>query len=146
MLEKLPTSIKEELLIEIGFVNKTNFKLLAFFPNRELLIRLISMKINSIVIDNGTSLILAGATPGDLEQRYIYHFKDGLAKFYLEFHKEEYTLALSNVQRTIGQYQFVTGLAYSYSCKSVDLCILSRIANADLHDAINENGMKVKMF
>lgn len=127
----------------MGFINRSKLKLLSFFPNNELLVRLVSLKISSIVIDNGTNLFKSGTPPIDIEQRYLYHFKDGLAKFYKEVNNEEYTLALSNAKKTIGQYQFVTGLAHSYSCKSVDLCIVSRVANADLLQIIYENKMKV---
>lgn len=65
----------------MGFVK--NLKLMRFFSNGELLIRLMSLKISTIVIDADTTLFSAGSPPADIDQRYLYHFKDGLAKFFI---------------------------------------------------------------
>lgn len=43
-----------------------------------------SMKISSMIIDSDTTLFRAGTPPADIEQRYLYHFKDGLAKFFIQ--------------------------------------------------------------
>lgn len=39
-----------------------------------------------------------------MEQRYLYYFKEGLAKFYIQSNKSEYTISLSNLQRVVGQF------------------------------------------
>lgn len=81
-----------------------NLKLLTFFSNHDLLLRLISLKVTSNIIDSDRILFTVGVPPASIEQRYLYHFKDGLAKFFIQNGKEEYTIALSNIQRTVGQF------------------------------------------
>ena len=60
-----------------------NLKLFNFFEQQGLLIKILSFKVTSTVIDSDRTLFKAGSAPIDMEQRYMYYFKDGLAKFYI---------------------------------------------------------------
>lgn len=66
----------------MGFVK--NLTLIRFFSKHYLIEKLMSMKISSMIIDSDTTLFKAGTPPADIEQRYLYHFKDGLAKFFIQ--------------------------------------------------------------
>lgn len=63
-------------------------RVLQFFSNKNLLIRVLSLKVSTMVIDSGTTLFLEGkAEKNTLDQKYIFHFKDGLAKYYVSNNK-----------------------------------------------------------
>jgi hypothetical protein len=82
VLQKLPITLREELIIEMQFVK--NLKLLTFFSNHELLLRLVSVKVTSHIVDSERTLFIEGVPPtSSIDQRCIYHFKEGLAKFYI---------------------------------------------------------------
>lgn len=81
-----------------------NLKLFTLFSNSELLLRILSSKVTSNVIDGDRILLKAGPPQVNMEQRYLYYFKEGLAKFYIQSNKSEYTISLSNLQRVVGQF------------------------------------------
>ena len=81
VLQKLPVTLREELIIYMQFVK--NLKLLTFFSNHELLLRLVSIKVTTHIVDSERTLFIEGVPPSSIDQRYMYYFKDGLAKFYI---------------------------------------------------------------
>jgi len=59
-----------------------------------------------------------------------------MAKFYIEYFSEtpnfkEKILSLSNVEKLLGVYEFITGQNYSFSCKSIDLCLIKSLKWSD---------------
>ena len=56
VLQKLPITLREELIIEMQFVK--NLKLLTFFSNHELLLRLVSIKVTSHIVDSERTLFI----------------------------------------------------------------------------------------
>lgn len=140
MLEKLPLTLKEALLMEMGFAR--HLKLFEFFTNGQVIQRYISFKITNIVVDSETALFFSGVPPAEIDQRYLFYIKSGLCKFFQGgLGRPEQIFALSNMQKTVGQLEFVTGLSYCYSCRSIDLCAVDRIANSDLISIIAANGI-----
>ena len=88
--------------MEMGFTK--SLKLFHFFTNGKTIQKLISFKITSIVIDSETTLFFSGTPPAEIDQRYLFNLKNGLCKFYLiGMGLKEQILALSNVQKTVGQ-------------------------------------------
>jgi hypothetical protein len=98
----LPDTLKEELIIEMEFIK--NLRLFTFFSHSQLLLKILSFKVTTSVIDTDRTLFIAGTPPVDMNQRFLYYFKDGLAKFYIQNNKSEYTISMSNFQRTVGQF------------------------------------------
>lgn len=48
----------------------------------------------------------------------------------------EKILNLSNVQRILGIYEFITGQGYSVCCKSIDLCLIQKLSFENFMAAI----------
>ena len=129
-------------MLEIGFTK--HLAVFDFFTNGKTIQRLISFKISSIVVDSETMITFADTPPSEIDQRFMYHIKKGLCKFFqIRSGLQEQVIALSNLKKTVGQFEFLTGLAHAYSCKSIDLCVIDRIANADLIEIISANGILV---
>jgi hypothetical protein len=84
------------------FIKK--LKLFTLFSSSELLLKILSYKVTSHVIDSDRIIFKAGTLPIDIEQRYLYYFKEGLAKFYIQNNKSEYTISMSNLQKAVGQF------------------------------------------
>ena len=64
-----------------------------------------------------------------------------MAKFYLEYlphnsNLKEKILSLSNVEKLLGVYEFVTGQNYSVSCKSIDLCLIQSLKWSDFRGLV----------
>jgi hypothetical protein len=96
---------------------------------------LISEKIISIIKEANSTIFSARAAPS--EARHLLYFKDGLARYYVGSpNGQELTLALSNLRRTVGEFEFVTGTLFGYSCKSVDLCIVLQVGTKEVLDII----------
>jgi hypothetical protein len=68
-------------------------------------------------------------------QRCIFYIKEGVGKFYLEprfkslvsVGDREKVLNLTNVERVLGVYEFITGQNYSICCRSIDLCLIQSL-------------------
>ncbi len=50
-----------------------------------------------------------------------------MAKFYIDSSGTEKVINLSNVQRMLGVYEFITGQGYDICCKSIDLCLIQKL-------------------
>lgn len=58
----------------------------------------------------------------------------------------EKILNLSNVQRILGIYEFITGQGYSVCCKSIDLCLIQKLSFDNFMTAIQELKIWVYLF
>jgi hypothetical protein len=50
-----------------------------------------------------------------------------MAKFYIPSASGEKVINLTNVQRMLGVYEFITGQGYGICCKSIDLCLIQKL-------------------
>jgi hypothetical protein len=50
----------------------------------------------------------------------------------------EIVLSLSNIERLLGVYEFVTGQSYSVCCKSIDLCLVQTLSWTDFMNILTE--------
>lgn len=55
----------------------------------------------------------------------------------------EQVLNLTNVERVLGVYEFVTGQAYSYCCRSIDLCLIQKLSRSKLSEILRLLGLTV---
>lgn len=81
-----------------------------------------------------------------------------MAKFYLQnvhphpasnpakHQFKEKILSLSNVEKLLGVYEFVTGQNYLICCKSIDLCLIQSLKWSDFWDIISELHIEVSVF
>lgn len=58
----------------------------------------------------------------------------------------EKILNLSNVQRILGIYEFITGQNYSVCCKSIDLCLIQKLSFENFIAAIRELKIWVHLY
>lgn len=56
----------------------------------------------------------------------------------------EKILNLSNVQRILGVYEFITGQGFSVCCKSIDLCLIQKLSFDNFMAVIQE--LKIWVF
>jgi hypothetical protein len=52
-------------------------------------------------------------------------------------------LNLTNTQRVLGVYEFLTDQAYSVCCKSIDLCMLQKLGWQQFNEALAELHLEV---
>ena len=64
----------------MGFAR--NLRFFQFLTHGQLIQRMISFKISSVVVDSETIITFAGQSPSQTDLRYIFHIKSGLCKFF----------------------------------------------------------------
>jgi len=83
-----------------------------------------------------------------------------MAKFYLADHqlkmdnqvemdvfkkfRKEKILNLSNVEKVLGVYEFITGQDYSVCCKSIDLCLIQKLTYSNFMQIVGELSIWVR--
>jgi hypothetical protein len=75
LIDKLPTYLKEELLLEIGFSKSIYF--LQYMPQQAALEKMISMRLERATIDSNTCIF--ESEKGHFLNRNIYFIKEGIA-------------------------------------------------------------------
>lgn len=72
-----------------------------------------------------------------------------MAKFYIpsatssQNQQPEKILGLTNVEKVLGVYEFVTGQNYSMCCKSIDLCLIQTLKWSDFWATVCELQIEV---
>jgi hypothetical protein len=61
-----------------------------------------------------------------------------MAKFYIQGVSGEKVLNLTNVQRMLGVYEFLTGQDYGVCCKSIDLCLIQKLSFDNFIAIVNQ--------
>lgn len=69
-----------------------------------------------------------------------------MAKFYIRVGESEKVLNLSNVQRMLGVYEFVSGQDYGVCCKSIDLCLIQKLSFENFAAAVEKLGIWVPLL
>ena len=52
-------------------------------------------------------------------------------------------LNLTNTERVLGIYEFITGQDYTVCCSSIDLCMLQSLSWKDFHEVVTELHIEV---
>lgn len=76
MINKLPKSLKEQLLLEIGFTNNIYF--LEKFSNENTIKKMISLKIQRTTADADTLIFVSRQPKVKRQARSLFYIKEGI--------------------------------------------------------------------